>query len=201
MSAGGDGERRDARRGAVKLLFAALAVCALAAGCERKGGERTPPGGETGAADMLMVTGRLIPDLLERGELKAVRGRGILRVRLACGRAPFCFKDGHGIPAGFEVDLAGRIAAVLNVKLNVVEDDGAGADIESARAGTTAAKAAAPYYFAPPDAYLHFRVVSGDDALAQASARVIRHLYETGAYQQIYANWFAAGGEPGGAPP
>jgi ABC-type amino acid transport substrate-binding protein len=122
---------------------------------------------------------------------REVRESGILRAAIECNRPPLCFRDKYGIARGLEVDLLHQTAMALGVKLNVAS---AGARAESPISGPVPARSfpsdpgLAPYFFSQKQGWLSFRI-DGDSGFRKAVRLVIQHLYDTGTYQQLFANW------------
>ncbi|MEW6202099.1 MAG: hypothetical protein AB1546_09000 [bacterium] len=143
------------------------------------------------------ITEQIIPDLIDKGEVVKIRRRGILRIRLLCDREPLCFKDPYGIPAGFEVELLGKFAQILNVKLNIVELADEPCDLQGpiieGDTDLNNKQVSDPYFYRRAGGWHRMRITSEDPALKEALNRIVRHFYETGTYQQIYKNWFKEG--------
>ncbi len=122
--------------------------------------------------------------------LSKIRETGLLVVSLDCDRPLMCSKNKYGIPRGFEVDLLRQFAYFLGAKLNVV-----GSDRESMISGPavcgadTASFFSTPYFYSSETGWLCLKV-EDDPVFADVFNLVLTHIYETGAYQQLFMNWF-----------
>lgn len=176
------------------LLLAIAAVLIVAPACKKNEPDQLNPPSPAPQAT-LQIAEQLLPDLLDSPEIARITGRGILLARIRCDRPPLCHHDEYGVPTGFEVDLLQKIARTLDVKLNVVEDPGATADIEAPAIlpapSTDDPAHTTPYLFRAPAQWYAFRIPSADPSLQTAVNRLLHHFYETGTYQQLYKNRFA----------
>lgn len=177
------------------LFFAATLVCLC--GCPEKAPLKESPEGRAPSAPVdsafMPVMGQLNGEILEiaaRSEsVKKIQRDGILAAALKCEGDNLCRRDEYGASRGFEIDILRRIATHLGVKLNVVDGE---ADLYGGvaeREGDTI-PVEQPYYFDAENGWRYFSV-SGDEAFAMTISAIIRHLYETGTYQQMYKNNFS----------
>jgi len=131
--------------------------------------------------------------------LAAVRKSGLLKVSFSCSRPPLCYQNKLGVPRGFEVDLLRQIASAFGVKLNIVAP-GEPAPIEGPAAANSGVPGGdlIPYYYSESTGWLALKV-NGDDEFHRGVALVIRHLYETGTFQQLFLMRMGVGEGTAGA--
>ena len=120
-----------------------------------------------------------------------MRAAGLLRASLKCDRPPLCFINEYGVARGLEADLLRQTASAIGVKLNIVPA-GEPAPLSGPVAAGDGAQDAmlVPYYYSAGTGWLAIRV-NGDTGFRDAVELVIRHLYDTGTYQQLFRNWRA----------
>ena len=136
--------------------------------------------------------------------LKALRRRGILKAAAPCDRPPMCSKNAYNVAFGFEPQLLSRIARQgLGVKENIVDPGAGGADVLLAvpcgRPGAPPISEknkkshglTGPYYYSADRGWLCMRVLRGGPRVAEAIDRILRHFYDTGAFQDIFRQWMA----------
>lgn len=181
-------------------LVAAQAL--LSCGCKGNVDKQAPPQENSAATQVdtavMPVAGQISGELLEiasRSEtVMNIQREGILTASLKCDGGPLCRVDEYGAPRGLEVDILRRISEYLGVKLNIVEGPAAiyGAEKPVDQNAITARQ---PYFYDAKNGWRYFRV-SGDEAFAETVSAIIRHLYETETYQQLYKNNFAKEADP-----
>lgn len=198
---------------AAVAVFAASFLCLamIASGCG--GGPPDQPEKEKGiAADPVFpdaaynVLGGDISELAGKSPvLKEIRETGLLVVALRCDRPGMCERNEYGIARGFEVDLMRRLAFFTGAKLNIV-DPGGDAPIRGSIpcAKSDSLSGSAPYFYSSESGWLCMES-GGDHDFARVIDLVVNNLYETGAYQQLFSNWFVkkdylktTGGGPAG---
>ena len=179
------------------FLFALVFVCS---GCSPSGdGDR--PAQQKASAQTEPVFhdaafGVLGSELLRRAggsdTLKGIRRTGLFEVALDCNRPGMCSRNEYGVPRGFEIGLLRQAASFLGAKLNVVAP-GSDAHLSGPFPPQTGpgADTTSPYFYSSKTGWLCFRA-EGDPAFAAAFDLMVRHLYETGTYQQLYKNHFPA---------
>lgn len=190
-----------------RLMVIALLVCAVFPGCRKQAETQkpapTPPPPHTVAfSPAFSVLANEVNLVAGDSEtLREARKTGILRAALDCGRPPLCFRDEYGVARGLEVDLLKQAAAAFGVKLNVA------APGETAQISGSTVYLSKPqgtdivtYFYSRKTGWLAFKV-TGDEKFSEALKTVVRRLYETGTYQQLYMNWLPAGEKAKGEKP
>lgn len=118
-----------------------------------------------------------------------IQESGILVASVKCREDNLCNKDAYGAQRGLEIDILKRISMLIGVKLNI----SGGADASIFGSGTEPDKnviqVSYPYFYSEKEGWLYF-TISGDQAFADTISGIIKHLYETGTYQQMYKNNF-----------
>lgn len=188
-------------------MVIALLVCAVFPGCRKQAETQkpapTPPPPHTVAfSPAFSVLANEVNLVAGDSEtLREARKTGILRAALDCGRPPLCFRDEYGVARGLEVDLLKQAAAAFGVKLNVA------APGETAQISGSTVYLSKPqgtdivtYFYSRNTGWLAFKV-TGDEKFSEALKTVVRRLYETGTYQQLYMNWLPAGEKAKGEKP
>lgn len=162
---------------------------------------RSPLAGET----FRMLAPEVLGSIAGTPELKALRKRGIIRGAIPCTRPPLCSKNKYNAAFGFEPQLLSRIARQgLGVKENIVDPGGADADVQFAvSCGAPGGPPiddkekknslmAGPYYYSADDGWFCIRVLRGGRHTADALDRILKHFYDTGAFQDIFRQWMNA---------
>jgi ABC-type amino acid transport substrate-binding protein len=72
------------------------------------------------AATVFKVTNRPPEGRLSAGVLDSIRASGVLRVGYLLGRPPYSYFNASGELVGFDIEMAGRLASDLGVKLELV---------------------------------------------------------------------------------
>jgi len=131
----------------------------------------------------------IIKNFSDSKTIKDIRNSGILKVGTLCDNKPFCYKNDYGAARGFEVDISKQIASILGVKLNIIDNQN--------KVHLTAHHISnnpddedflIKYFFQPENTWICFRT-DNDHQFHAAIQMIVDHLYETGAYQNIYKKW------------
>lgn len=146
------------------------------------------------------VAPEALGNLTNEPELVELRKRGLFKAALPCNRPGMCTINSFGVPVGFEVELVRKITERgLGVKENFVQPGAAGADVRMAVScggpGSNPATEESgpkliPYFYRSDTGWLCFEIINGGATMSDAMERIIRYLYDTGTFQQVYKNWF-----------
>lgn len=121
--------------------------------------------------------------------IKTIQENGILVASIMCMEDNLCSKDEYGTERGFEIDILKRISMLLGVKLNITEGEGASIIDHTTDPADNIIQTSYPYFYSAEEGWSYF-FITGDQAFADTISEIIRHLYETGTYQQMYKNNF-----------
>jgi len=196
---------------AISLLLSFL-LAATISGCPHvKNRINTPETAQNRSADTIQaeimekVSERILESVPQKGRLRKIRERGVIRVALPPPNPPFQERDNEfGLPVGFTPALATEIARAMNVKPNISILDAlpspgfASSSWETdydliflpEGAGGCRSGQSTRYFFSGHESGWKTICATGDGkALAMAIREILSYLNETGIYARLYNNY------------
>jgi len=195
-------------------LFLIIAAAGMPSGCGKNTrnnsaqaahADKLTAGATIGERVQHKISRQVLTGIPEKGSLKDIRKRGILKVALPPPQPPFqIYIKELRAPSGFNVALAGEFARILEVKPNFTfmprKKAAAGKmpsmetfDIYFMEHGSRNCPAgrSIKYFFAgPDDGWLSICIPGKDRELFNAFKNTLFYMTETGIYSQLYADYF-----------